>query len=249
MLSDQRIQLSIIIPCYNEDKQIEGTLRKLVFFLKKQSYETEIIIANDGSEDNTVNKTKSIIKELNWSNYRIVEHFPNEGRGSILNKAFLSAKGKYAIYMDADLATELIHINDIIKVLDSGYMIVTGSRLIKGSDIKRPLLREILSRGYNYLVRFFFWHGIHDHQCGFKGINSRIAPFLIPQIASTGWFWDSELLLLAKIKLGLDVKEIPIKWTEHRKIGESKVKIMDTINSYLNKIYWMKKKLRTREYK
>ncbi|MFX0170581.1 MAG: glycosyltransferase [Candidatus Hodarchaeota archaeon] len=235
--------LSIILPCYNEEKNIVKSIRKLVQYLNGQSWKSEIIIGNDGSKDQTVSKSLKTFSKNKWASYLIVEHFPNRGRGAILKKAFQKARGKYVMYMDADLATELNHINDLMKILNEGFYIVTGSRLLPNSNISRPILREILSRCYNRLVRLFFWDGIKDHQCGFKGINYKLIPQITSAVDSTGWFWDTETLVLCQKLYGIEIKEIPIHWREYRGKKESKVKIINTIQSYITKIFWLKMKI------
>jgi glycosyltransferase involved in cell wall biosynthesis len=241
--------LSIIVPCYNEEKNIAKSIQKLIRYLKDQSWKSEIIIGNDGSRDNTISQSQEAFFTNQWESYLIVEHFPNRGRGAILKKAFQKARGKYVMYMDADMATDLRHLNDLVRVLNEGVSVVTGSRLLPDSQISRPLLREILSRSYNRLVRLFFWDGIKDHQCGFKGMNHKVIPRIFQTVESTGWFWDTETLVVSKKLLGFEVKEIPIHWREYRGKKESKVKIIHTIQSYISNIFWLKKKLRRLSYR
>ncbi len=238
------LNLSIIIPCYNEEKQINKTLKELILFLKKQSWTTEIVIANDGSRDSTVSLAKETFTQYNWDQYSFIEHFPNHGRGAILTKAFLMAKGQYVIYMDADMPIDLSYLNDMMGAFNSGYILVTGSRHLRKSKIERSLFRGFLSRGYNYLVRLFFWDGIKDHQCGFKGMNSKVIPYILQIVESSGWFWDTELLVLSKKLLGLRIKEIPVYCLEYRDKGESKVRLLHIIPKFFIEIFWLKKKLR-----
>jgi glycosyltransferase involved in cell wall biosynthesis len=240
MVKKPTFDLSIIIPCYNEEKNIVKSIQKLIHYLKGQTWKSEIIIANDGSRDRTVSESLNAFSQYKWASYLIVEHFPNRGRGAILKKAFQKARGKYVLYMDADLATNLIHINDVMKALKEGFHVVTGSRLLPDSNISRPILREILSRCYNRLVRLFFWDGIKDHQCGFKAINYKLIPRIMSAVESTGWFWDTETLVLCQKLYGLEIKEIPIHWREYRGKKESKVNIIHTIQSYISKIFWLK---------
>ncbi|MFX0051258.1 MAG: glycosyltransferase [Candidatus Hermodarchaeota archaeon] len=242
-VNEPTFDISIVIPCYNEEKNIAKSIKKLICYLQAQSWKSEIIIGNDGSNDNTVPQSEKAFFINQWDSYLIVEHFPNRGRGSILKKTFQKARGKFVVYMDADLATNLNHINDMMKILNEGVPVVTGSRLLPESKVSRPILREILSRGYNQLVRLFFWDGIKDHQCGFKGMDYRVIPQIFQIVESKGWFWDTETLILSKKLLGFEVREIAIHWTEYRGKKESKVNILNTIQNYITKVFWLRKKL------
>jgi hypothetical protein len=127
--------------------------------------------------------------------------------------------------MDVDLSTDLDHLPPLLDALTSGgYDVAFGSRLKPGARVSRGLKREIISRGYNLLIKLFFWHGFWDAQCGFKGITRRVAEEVLPLVQDQAWFFDTELLLIAE-KNGYRLKEIPVHWVDD---PDSRVKILKT---------------------
>ena len=201
--------ITIILPVHNEEKTLEANVELLRKSLKK---DYEIILAEDGSTDNTV----AIAKKL--KDVILITSSKRLGRGLALSNAIRQAKGERIIYMDADLATELPHIKDM---LEQNYDIVTGSRLLPGSVVtNRSAIREFFSKSYNLLIRLLFNSKIKDHQCGFKAFKRTVIP-LLETVQDHHWFWDTELLIRAQ-KQGLSVKEIPVKWADRK---NSKVKL------------------------
>jgi glycosyltransferase involved in cell wall biosynthesis len=139
---------------------------------------------------------------------------PRPGRGGALKEVWRSSSADILTYMDVDLSSELKYFPKLVKVLEQGADVAIGSRLAKGAKVYgRTLTREIMSRGYNVLIKLFFWTSFHDAQCGFKGIRREVAKELLPHIEDKGWFFDSELLILAE-KAGYKVTEIPIVWRD-----------------------------------
>ncbi|MBN1170135.1 glycosyltransferase [Candidatus Micrarchaeota archaeon] len=205
--------ITIILPVHNEAKTLRANVGMLKNFLKK---DYEIILAEDGSTDGSAIIAKQIPGTL------LITSKEKLGRGLALSNAIKQAKGETIVYMDADLATGLSHINDLLKC-DAD--IVTGSRLLSGSVVTcRSITREFFSRGYNLLVRILFNSKVMDHQCGFKAFKKSVLP-LLDEIQDHHWFWDSELLIRAQRK-GLTIKEIPVKWMDRK---NSKVKLHNDI--------------------
>ena len=121
------------------------------------------------------------------------------------------------VYVDVDLATDLAKNNayrNLIQ-LQNQFDLVTGSRYMPGSSTNRPRLRRDASVAYNWLVRFLFQTGIHDHQCGFKSFSRRLVDLLAVEARSDSWFWDTEVIVIAK-RMGFRVKEVPIDWQEKK---------------------------------
>ncbi|MGV8084644.1 MAG: dolichyl-phosphate beta-glucosyltransferase [Candidatus Bilamarchaeum sp.] len=206
--------ITFVIPVYNEEKVMLQNILKLSDFLKKNKHEYEIIIAEDGSTDNSLEIAKKIESEN--KKIRVISTKERLGRGASIAKAIGLSKGEIVFYMDADLASDLRHVNEVIDEIKKGADIVTGSRLKKDARIaNRTLGREIASRGYNYLIKILFSSKIHDHQCGFKAFRkSRIEP-LLKNIKDKHWFWDTELLIHAQ-KKKLNVKEVAIVWLDRK---------------------------------
>jgi len=216
------MKISIIIPCYNEEKILERNVNVLMnFLLKNFNYNWEIVIADNGSTDKTLEVAKNLSKKYESISY---VHLNEKGRGRALKKCWLERNADILSYMDVDLSTNLESFPKLIEKIDNGADIAIGSRLIKGANTKRNLKREILSRGYNILIKILLGTKFSDAQCGFKAINKKAAIDLIPLIKDNSWFFDSELLILAE-KRGYKIAEVSVEWIEDL---DSRVKIFKT---------------------
>ena len=196
--------ISILIPAYNESDIIKENIQKLDNFLKKRYRSYEIIISEDGSNDGTD-------KILDYISTRNVKHLHFErrlGKGLSLNNAFFLSSGRCIFIMDADLPVSLNYIPKMFAFLDN-YDAVIASRLMKKSIIKRSFIRSFLSISYNIIVRMLFQTGIKDHQCGVKAFRREILSNILPNIKSTGFSWDTELIVRIKMKK-YNILEIPI---------------------------------------
>lgn len=212
--------VSFIVPVHNQSDILLKNMARLKNSIPFDKY--EIIIAEDGSTDDFA----SVAEELKKNGIRVLSYKEKLGRGKALKNAFAESKFDIVFYMDADLATDLSEINNVLQEIDKGYDIVTGSRLMDGSKVAgRSFLRTFFSRSYNLLLRLLFKSKIHDHQCGFKAFRKKNVLPLLDKIEDSHWFWDSELLIKAQ-KMGLKVSEIPVRWTEK---GNSRVRLSTDI--------------------
>lgn len=202
-------KVSIIIPVYNEVHCLEHAVTQIDKEMQKITKNYEIIIAEDGSKDGT----KELAEKLSGDKVIHVHSDERLGRGKGLTKAFNSSKGDIIVYMDVDLATDLIHLPELIDSIDKGADFATGSRMMKGSVCKRPFKREFASRCYNFLVWLLFRVPINDMQCGFKAFKKDSLFKVLPDVEDNHWFWDTELLIRA-YKRGFKIVEIPVEWTE-----------------------------------
>jgi len=210
----QEKSLTIVVPVYNEEKDIPKNMPVLYKFLTEnfRSYDWKLIIADNGPSKD---KTEEVSKKL-AEKYKNLEYvrIPRPGRGNALKEIWLEDKSELLTYMDVDLSSDLVYLPQLVKALEEGSDLAIGSRLKKGARVYgRTLLRETMSRGYNMLIKTFFWTRFHDAQCGFKGIRQEAAQKLLPYVYDKAWFFDSELLILAE-KSGFKVKEIPIVWRD-----------------------------------
>jgi glycosyltransferase involved in cell wall biosynthesis len=172
-----------------------------------------LLIAEDGSD------SSGTVDELKWRYHNIVHIQHNErlGRGRALREAWSILQGLAYVYVDVDLATDLGK-HDAYRnliLLQNDFDLVTGSRYILGSATNRPRLRRTASVAYNWLVRILFHTGVHDHQCGFKSFSRRLVDCLAVEAKSDSWFWDTEVIVIAK-RRGFRIKEIPIDWEEKK---------------------------------
>lgn len=219
----------IVLPVYNEENTIKDSVRKIVGFLDNR-YDFEILIVDNGSTDKTLEKAKKLCED--YSGIKCI-HIDKKGRGRALRKAWSESNADIFSYMDIDLSTDLSAFPRLIEEINNGYDIAIGSRHIKGAKVYRSFRREILSRGYNILLKLFFGVNFSDAQCGFKAVNKRIVEEVIPDVKDQEWFFDTEMLVIAE-KKGFRIKEVPVYWEENR---ESKVKVFKTIFDYMTSIF------------
>lgn len=217
--------LDIIIPVLNEERALPQSIPVLHAHLVANfsAYDWRIVIADNGSEDTTPEVSKNLSQE-----YPGVAPFRLEqrGRGLALRTAWLASEADIVAYMDVDLSTDLAALHPLVSaVAEHNYDIAIGSRLIRGARVeRRPLKREITSRGYSLLFRGMFFTGFRDAQCGFKAVSRRAVNSLIPLIRNNRWFFDTELLILAEAN-GFKIREIPVHWTDD---PDTRVKILGT---------------------
>lgn len=207
-------KVAIVVPVYNEEADLPRNIPVLQRFLRQnlKRYDWKIIIADNGpSKDKTGEVSKKLAKEYPGVVYNLI---PRPGRGNALREVWLKSDADILTYMDVDLSSELKYFPRLVKALDNGADVAIGSRLARGARVYgRTFTREIMSRGYNILIKIFFWTSFHDAQCGFKGITKEAAEKLLPHVEDKGWFFDSELLILAE-KSGYKVAEVPIVWRD-----------------------------------
>lgn len=207
----------------NEASNIRRCVYEVLQAIERITPNHEVIIAEDGSTDGTDKIAASLARE--HPRIRHLHSRKKLGRGRALKNAFMTAKGDIMVYMDADLATDLKHLPQLVNAINRGADLSTGSRMITNAHVKRPLTREIASQIYNMSVRFLFHDGVHDHQCGFKAFSKKIVCDLLNEIKDDAWFWDTEFIVRA-VRKRYQVVEIPVCWEERRKRGQSKVKIL-----------------------
>ena len=206
-------QLDIVLPVYNEERVLAGSVEKLRAYLQEHEfpYTWRIVIADNASTDGTLAAGEALADV--FADVEVI-HLPRKGRGRARRKAWLESDADAACFMDIDLSTHLDGLEPLARaVLDEGYDVATGSRMTRGSQIERSIGREITSRGFILLIKLLFLVRLSDTQCGFKAISREAAHELVPRIENEEWFFDTELLLLAE-KGGYRVKEIPIRWVE-----------------------------------
>jgi glycosyltransferase involved in cell wall biosynthesis len=203
--------VDVVIPGYNEEKDLPRCIATLWDFLNEHlPYQWQIVIADNGSTDKTLAVAQALSLQYPHVTYT---HLDLKGRGRALRKAWLESKADAVAYMDVDLSTKLTAFPMLIKALDEGYGVAIGSRLIAGSKVKRGFNREITSRTYNLLIKLMFLPSFHDAQCGFKAVRRDVVQEIVPFIKDQAWFFDTELLLLAR-KKGYRIKEVPVEWVD-----------------------------------
>jgi len=201
--------VTVIIPVFNDLRSLKIAIPLSIELLSRITNGFELIIAEDGSSDGSA----ELVRQYQQHDTRIhlLHSDERQGRGKALNRAIYEAKANIVCYYDVDLATDMHHLPELIGAIRERADIATGSRLMPGSDSVRTGGREIASRSYNFLVRFFLGSRICDHQCGFKAFNKEHILPILPTIHATHWFWDTEILVRTQ-RNGFRVHEFPVRW-------------------------------------
>lgn len=234
--------ITIVIPTYNEELILKTNIVKLFEFC--QQYLTDnwqIIIADNASTDQTAAIGQELAQAYNQIKYFFL---PQSGKGGAILTAWQKFPAQIYIFMDADLATDLKNLPNLIQAVKQGYDIAIGSRLVKGAQVKRTIFRKLFSWGLRLILKLVFRLKIKDAPCGFKAVNQKVIDKIVPQIQNTTWFFDTEMLILAQ-KQGFKIKEMPINWRDARSIKRrSKVNIFKVIKDYLKNIFSLYARIR-----
>jgi glycosyltransferase involved in cell wall biosynthesis len=205
-------QVDIVVPVKNEERDLAPSVRRLVGYVRDRfPFTARVTIADNGSTDGTWTIARLLCEE--FPEVRAV-HMDQPGRGRALHAIWSTSDADVLAYMDVDLSTDLNALLPLVAPLLSGHSdLAIGSRLARGSRVIRGTKREVISRCYNLLLRTSLGAGFSDAQCGFKAINREAARALLPLTEDTGWFFDTELLVLAE-RAGLRIHEVPVDWVD-----------------------------------
>jgi glycosyltransferase involved in cell wall biosynthesis len=216
--------VEIVVPVHNEEAVLEPNIRVLLDYLRTEyPFRFSIVVADNASTDGTPAIASRLAEAEPEVSFLRLER---KGRGHALRIAWLASAADVVSYMDVDLSTNLTSFLPLVAPLLSGHSEVTiGTRLAHSSHVRRRVKREVLSRGYNRLVRLGFRAGFSDAQCGFKALRRDAVQRLLPHVQDDGWFFDTELLLLAE-RNGMRVHEVPVDWVEDL---DSRVDLVPTI--------------------
>ncbi|MFJ4785026.1 glycosyltransferase [Streptomyces sp. NPDC088794] len=215
--------LDVVVPVFNEQKDLERSVRRLHAHLRETfPYPFRITVADNASTDETPRiaaRLAAELAELEW--LRLDE----KGRGRALHAAWSGSRAPVLAYVDVDLSTDLAALLPLVAPLISGHSdIAIGTRLARGSRVVRGPKREAISRCYNALLRSTLAVGFSDAQCGFKAVRRDVAERLLPLVKDSGWFFDTELLVIAE-RAGLRIHEVPVDWVDD---PDSRVDILST---------------------
>jgi glycosyltransferase involved in cell wall biosynthesis len=215
--------VEIVIPVYNEEHDLEPSVRRLRAYLDDRfPFTAMITIADNASTDRTRTIGVRLAAELPGVRYLWLDR---KGRGRALAAAWLGSDADVVAYMDVDLSTDLDALLPLVAPLISGHSdVAVGSRLAAGARVHRGIRRELISRSYNFLLRLALGVRFKDAQCGFKAIRGDVARSLVPRVENRAWFFDTELLVLAE-RSGLRIHEVPVDWTDD---PDSRVDIVAT---------------------
>ncbi len=232
--ADATTAVEIVVPVHDEERGLEDSIRALHTYLRHHFTVTwAITIADNASTD----RTRAIAQRLaaTLDGVRSV-HLDEKGRGRALRTAWSASTATVVAYMDVDLSTDLDALLPLVAPLLSGHSdVAIGTRLASNARVVRGPKRELISRGYNLILRTTLRAGFSDAQCGFKAVRADVARGLLPLVEDQGWFFDTELLVLAEHN-GLRIHEVPVDWVDD---PVSRVDIVRTATDDLRGVWRM----------
>jgi glycosyltransferase involved in cell wall biosynthesis len=226
-------EVEIVVPVRNEERELVPNVRRLVAHLRDGfPFTARVTIADNGSTD----ATWALARGLTDAYPGLVRavRLDRPGRGRALRAAWSASDADVVAYMDVDLSTDLAALLPLVAPLLAGDAdVAIGSRLAPGARVRRGWKRTVLSRGYNLLLRATLVVGFSDAQCGFKALRSAAARAVLPSVMDNGWFFDTELLVLAE-RARLRIHEVPVEWVDS---PDSRVRIVATVLNDLRGIW------------
>jgi glycosyltransferase involved in cell wall biosynthesis/putative flippase GtrA len=222
------VTLEVVVPVYNEEASLDQSVRTLHSYLSSTfDFPWLITIADNASTDSTLDIATLLTYDLDRVG---VLHLDEKGRGRALKRAWLTSTAQVVAYVDVDLSTDLRGLPPLVAPLLSGHSdIAIGTRLAASSRVTRAGKREFISRSYNFLLRVGVGARFTDAQCGFKAMRTDVAASLLPLVEDTGWFFDTELLILAE-RSGMRIHEVPVDWVDD---PDSRVDVVATAKADL----------------
>ncbi|MCX7717464.1 MAG: glycosyltransferase family 2 protein [Candidatus Sumerlaeaceae bacterium] len=202
--------LSVIIPAYNEEHRLQQSLPVVFDYLRRQPYDWEVLVVDDGSRDATGEVARRLGAGLP---VRVLRNDPNRGKGFSIRRGMMEARGRHRLFSDADLSTPIEELDKFWPVLAGGCGVAIGSRALKESrlEVRQAPYRELMGRAFNLLVQALLLPGIRDTQCGFKIFTAAAAEAVFPHQTLDGFSFDVEILVLAR-RAGFRVHEVPVRW-------------------------------------
>ena len=215
--------VDIVVPVFNEETDLEPSVRRLHDYLQERfPFSSRITVADNASTDGTWEIACRLADELPGVR---AEHLPAKGRGRALRQAWSTSDATVLVYMDVDLSTDLDALLPLVAPLLSGHSdVAIGTRLARSARVRRGAKREVISRCYNLVLHAALTTRFSDAQCGFKAVRADRAALLLPLVEDDGWFFDTELLVLAE-RAGLRIHEVPVDWVDD---PDSRVDILQT---------------------
>ncbi|MEM7203632.1 MAG: dolichyl-phosphate beta-glucosyltransferase [Planctomycetota bacterium] len=222
------MQLSIVIPAYNEAGVITAHLERIIAYCRDRSLDAEIIVADDGSTDATAACVEAYRQRA--PEVRLLPLKPNRGKGHAVRQGLAAARGDIRGFTDADGATPIEELDRVLPALEAGADLAIGSRAKRDdhTTVTAHLHRRIIGRTFNSILRLLV--GLRDRdgrtlldtQCGFKWFRQAACEAVLEHATVDGFAFDVELLFLAR-RLGFGIVEIPVNWTEQ---GNSSVHLV-----------------------
>jgi dolichyl-phosphate beta-glucosyltransferase len=212
-----RPHVSFVMPAYNEEARLPLSLNRVIDFLGAQPYESELIVSDDGSTDGTA-RIVEVREDVGLPErvaLRLLRAPRNEGKGAAIRRGMLDARGEYAFFIDADLATPPEESSKLLPVLESGADVAAGSRIQPdGSDMRasQPRQRQFVGKLFTLMRKTMgVLRDIDDTQCPMKGFRAEAAQAIFREQRLSGWIFDAEVLQIAR-SLGYRIECVPVRW-------------------------------------
>ena len=223
--------LSVIVPAYNEERRIVPTLEKLVGYLTSCPFRWEVLVVDNGSDDETAAVVETWASEVQQVR---LESLPTAGKGLAVRHGMLQATGEYRFMCDADMSMPVEHLDEFLQRMTEGYDIVIGSRQTEGARrFGEPYIRHLMGRVFNRVVRLVAVGGFEDTQCGFKMFRGEVADEIFPKQRATGFGFDVEVLFIAKLR-GASILEMPIDW--HHEPSSKISPVLDSVRMVMDAV-------------
>ena len=223
--------LSVIVPAYNEERRIGPTLEKLVGYLTPRPIQWEVLVVDNGSDDATATVVEAWASEVPQVR---LESLPIAGKGLAVRHGMLRTTGEFRFMCDADMSMPVEHLDDFLQRMAEGYDIVIGSRQTEGARrFGEPLIRHLMGRVFNWVVRLVAVGGFEDTQCGFKMFRGEVADQIFPMQRATGFGFDVEVLFIAKQR-GASILEMPIDW--HHEPSSKISPVVDSVRMVMDAV-------------
>jgi dolichyl-phosphate beta-glucosyltransferase len=246
-MSQRDVDLSVIVPAYNEAGRIVKTLTRLHQYLSKSALSWEILIVIDGAEDDTAKLVRQEAERI--PRLQVVERKTNRGKGFTVREGMLHARGRIRLFADADNSTDIAHFESMKPFFDSHFDVVIASRNhldVDGAEqqVSQAWYKRAIGRAGNRLVQWLAVPGIWDTQCGFKAFRADAAMRIFSQLTIERWGFDIEVLALARA-MNLRIGVIPAHWINDKR---SHVRPGDYL-SVLNDTLQVRRNLKAKKYR
>jgi dolichyl-phosphate beta-glucosyltransferase len=208
-MNESRVELSVVVPAYNEEGRLEPGLRRALEYLRGRGCPFELLVIDDGSRDGT----SAVAASFSAAGVRVIRHERNRGKGAAVRTGVAASRGERVLISDADFSTPIEEVEKLEARLGAGTPLVLGSRGLDSSQVRehQPFYRELMGRTFNLVVRLVGVRGIRDTQCGFKLAAGDFGRSLFAAMTLDGFAWDVEMIWLAR-RRGAGIAEVGVVW-------------------------------------
>ena len=233
------VKFSIVMPAYNEEKNILEAIRRVEAFMKLKEWDWELLISSDGSKDDTDRLIRDALKIRTDNRIKLLTADANKGKGASVRRGVLASTGQMILVTDVDLSSPIKEVDRLMAALDAGFDIAIGSRSLRSQDcdVQQSFRRWFAGRIFNFFVKCLVLRDFQDTQCGFKLFKRETAKDLFQNQKLDGFAFDVEVLCLA-LKKGYQVKEVPVMW---RQAATSRVNLVKDSLSMLGELFTLRR--------